>query len=70
VAQRTDQDFIPESAIRASQETQDHHTGRGGAGNEHIVTGTKNSGNKFDENGTPVSLADRMKAKVLGIFKK
>ncbi|KAL3961806.1 hypothetical protein ACCO45_003329 [Purpureocillium lilacinum] len=34
-SQRKDQDIIPDVAVRASQDTQDYHTGRGGAGNEH-----------------------------------
>ena len=72
-SERKDRDIVPEAAVRASQDTQDYHTGRGGAGNEHVVNGegqkSKDS-HKFDTTGAPVSLADRLKARLLGIFKK
>ncbi|KAK3489516.1 uncharacterized protein B0T23DRAFT_422225 [Neurospora hispaniola] len=35
---RADKDIIPDAAIRHSQETENYHTGRGGAGNERHVS--------------------------------
>ncbi|KAL7936856.1 hypothetical protein V8C35DRAFT_293997 [Trichoderma chlorosporum] len=64
--QRNDTDFVPEAAVRASQDVQGYHTGRGGVGNEHHV----------DEHAdakprpvAPVGLADKLKAKLFGAFK-
>lgn len=73
--ERKDQDVIPESAVRPSQDGRDYHTGRGGAGNE------KKSDEKKTDEEVPVvekpaapvthrSLADRLKAKLFGIGKK
>ena len=63
---RLDKDIVPEAATRPSQDS-DYHTGRGGAGNEHVaehkaavVTG--------DE--APKGLADKLKYKIFGAFKK
>lgn len=64
VAPRADQDVIPEGAYRTSEQG-DHHTGRGGAGNE-IHT----NGSAAKDGSAPISLADKLKSKVLGIFKK
>ena len=72
-SERKDRELVPEAAVRASQDSQDYHTGRGGAGNEHIINGNgkkSKDAHKYDANGTPVSLADRLKAKLLGVFKK
>ncbi|KAJ0121420.1 hypothetical protein N8I77_004367 [Diaporthe amygdali] len=61
---RTDKEVVPEAAIRPSTEDTDHHTGRGGEGNVHHAH--KEGG----EDGTHKGLADKLKAKVLGVFKK
>lgn len=65
-AVRADRDLVPEAAVRASKEDTDYHTGRGGAGNEHIAK--KPSQDKAG--GAPVGLADKLKRKFLGVFKK
>ncbi|KAI9172043.1 hypothetical protein HJFPF1_01535 [Paramyrothecium foliicola] len=68
-SERRDHDVVPDVAVRASQDNQDYHTGRGGAGNEHVANGKKDA-HKYDENGAPISFADRLKAKLFGVFKK
>lgn len=60
--ERKDRDIVPEAAVRASGENTEYHTGRGGAGNEHVV--------KKKEDGSPLSLADKLKARLSAIFKK
>ena len=58
--QRTDSDLIPDAAKR-SEERVDHHTGRGGAGNEersNPMTGNQTA--------SPVGLADKLKNKLFG----
>lgn len=60
-ATRADKQVVPDVAVRPSDENKDYHTGRGGAGNAHLAA-------KADE--VPVGLADKLKNKVLGIFKK
>lgn len=81
--ERKDRDIIPEAAIRQSLENADYHTGRGGAGNEHLANGhPHNNGQKHKENGAglkeekktdtsaaPTSLADKLKEKLLSAFK-
>ncbi|KAK4086652.1 hypothetical protein Purlil1_9042 [Purpureocillium lilacinum] len=73
-SQRKDQDIIPDVAVRASQDTQDYHTGRGGAGNEHTSAEraksppAKTNGGATGE--APISLADKLKEKLFGAFKK
>lgn len=73
-SQRKDQDIIPDVAVRASQDTQDYHTGRGGAGNEHTSAEraksppAKSNGGATGE--APISLADKLKEKLFGAFKK
>ncbi|KAK4132307.1 hypothetical protein BT67DRAFT_443886 [Trichocladium antarcticum] len=63
---RLDKDLVPEAAVRPSQDANaDYHTGRGGAGNEHIATKKPGA-----EGGAPVGLADKLKQKIMGIFKK
>lgn len=55
---------MPDGAVRPSTENQDYHVGRGGAGNEHHAEGhTKTKDG-------PKGLADKLKEKVLGVFKK
>lgn len=73
-SERADKDIIPEAAVRPSQDGRDFHTGRGGAGNEFSgnVEGKK-SLEKPAEKATPVApqgLADKLKAKLFGGFKK
>jgi hypothetical protein len=57
---------VPEIALQPSKDDADYHTGRGGAGNEHIAK--KSSQDKAG--GAPVGLADKLKRKFLGVFKK
>lgn len=59
---RVDKVLVPEAAMRPSMENSAYHTGRGGAGNEHNA--------KKPTTTTPVGLADRLKNKILGAFKK
>ncbi|KAK0729005.1 hypothetical protein B0T21DRAFT_385130 [Apiosordaria backusii] len=66
---RADKDLIPEAAIRPSQDT-DYHTGRGGAGNEHKDPSKEHAKKVVNGETNPVGLADRLKHKILGIFKK
>lgn len=68
---RKDQDIVPEVAYRASQDNQDYHTGRGGAGNEHVAPSHGQKSSQSDDTGTPVvGLADRLKKKLFGIIRK
>jgi hypothetical protein len=71
---RKDQDLVPESAYRASHDNQDYHTGRGGAGNEHVSNSEEKhkEEKKTVENGgaAPISLADKLKHKLFGAMKK
>jgi hypothetical protein len=60
-AHRNDIMVVPPSAKKASLEDKDYHTGRGGAGNEHIAKKLTT---------TPVGLADKLKNKIMGVFKK
>lgn len=53
--------------MRPSTDNQDYHVGRGGAGNEHHAPGHEHH---KDGKVAPKGLADKLKAKVLGIFKK
>jgi hypothetical protein len=65
---RADKDVIPEAAVRASADNADYHTGRGGAGNEHVAK--KSAEDKAAGGEAPVGLADKLKRKVLGLFGK
>jgi hypothetical protein len=70
---RLDQDLVPEVAVRPSHENGDYHTGRGGAGNEHIAKKAeedKKAAAAAEGPAAPVGLADRLKKKVLGLFGK
>jgi hypothetical protein len=69
--------MVPESSVRPSQDNVDHHTGRGGAGNEHIASHEAPSPSSQEHprkvvggEVAPVSLADKWKRKLVGIFKK
>lgn len=68
--------------MRQSTDTGDYHTGRGGAGNEHMGSGHAHHGHHHDEKSkaeavagaddkdqAPVSLADKLKQKLFGAFK-
>lgn len=46
-------------------EGKDYHVGRGGAGNEHVA-----DKNDAKEGGAAKGLADKLKAKVMAVFKK
>jgi hypothetical protein len=62
---RADKDVIPEAAVRPSQDNADYHTGRGGAGNEHVAAKKPAAAGE-----APMGLADKLKRKVYGIFNK
>jgi len=62
---RADKDIVPEAAVRPSQDT-DYHTGRGGAGNEHLTPNSKKSAAANGDAVTPVGLADKLKYKIFG----
>ncbi|KAF3762357.1 hypothetical protein M406DRAFT_357423 [Cryphonectria parasitica EP155] len=75
---RQDKEVVPEEAIKPSMENQDYHVGRGGAGNEHHAPGHDHKDKQVaagEEGATTASagrkgLADKLKAKITGIFKK
>lgn len=72
-APRTDADVVPPEATRPSSDNKDYHVGRGGAGNEHLAPGHEKKATTTtaaDVKGGNVGLADKLKAKVTGIFKK
>lgn len=58
---------MPPEAVRPSTENKDYHVGRGGAGNEHLAPGHEK---KAEHKDSPTGLADKLKAKVTGLFKK
>lgn len=62
---RADKDLIPEAAVRPSSDNTDFHVGRGGAGNAHVAD--KKPG---PDGSAPLSLADKLKAKIFGAFGK
>jgi hypothetical protein len=74
-AMRADTDFVPAEATRTSIEV-DFHTGRGGAANVQRVSESENS--KGGTTGAAVAhhknpnqgLADKLKHKIFGAFKK
>lgn len=55
---------VPEAAIVPEPEGAEYHTGRGGAGNEH------HQAPEGTDKKSPTGLADKLKGKILGIFKK
>lgn len=68
---RKDHDHVPETNVRDSQDNYDYHTGRGGAGNEHLaIDHEKKAAEKQRAEGGPVSIADKLKSKLFGAFKK
>lgn len=60
-AQRTDADMVPDLA-KHSEERTDHHTGRGGAGNEERASPMSG----HNKSTSPVGLADKLKNKLFG----
>ncbi|AEO66133.1 be5e5828-f3b4-417c-8652-b42568bbaa98 [Thermothielavioides terrestris] len=66
---RADKDLVPEAAVRPSHDS-DHHTGRGGAGNEHHVAKKDNKPEGEGKPTAPIGLADKLKYKIFGAFKK
>lgn len=60
---------MPAEATRPSTENQDFHVGRGGAGNEHHAPEEKKP-EKAPGSTAPTGLADKLKAKIVGVFKK
>ncbi|KAK3898268.1 hypothetical protein C8A05DRAFT_47355 [Staphylotrichum tortipilum] len=64
---RADQDLVPEVAVRPSGDNGDYHTGRGGAGNANVA---KKPEKAAAEGAAPLGLADKLKLKILGVFKK
>lgn len=64
---RKDHDMVPDSVVRPSQDGYDYHTGRGGAGNEHLaIDHEKKAAESQRLAGGPVSVADKLKAKLFG----
>lgn len=76
-------EMVPEEAMRPSMENQDYHVGRGGAGNEHHAPGhephhhlphshkeEKKPEKPAAGSSAPTGLADKLKAKIVGVFKK
>ncbi|CAK7266985.1 hypothetical protein SEPCBS57363_002371 [Sporothrix epigloea] len=73
--ERADREVVPEAAVRPSVDGNDYHTGRGGAANVHLSPEheTKTSGSVSPSGGAPppmVGLADKLKMKITGAFKK
>ncbi|TGJ80384.1 hypothetical protein E0Z10_g8386 [Xylaria hypoxylon] len=65
-ATRADKDFVPDEAVRPSVDGE-FHTGRGGAANVvHAPESKDESGAKPPNQG----LADKLKYKIFGVFKK
>lgn len=72
-APRTDKEVVPPEAVRPSMENSDYHVGRGGAGNEHHAEqkdGAAATAAAAGHKEGPKGLADKLKAKVTGLFKK
>ena len=67
---RKDHEVVPEAAVRPSSENQDYHTGRGGAGNEHLAPGKEHATRVHDGAVSPMGLADKLKHKLFGSFGK
>ncbi|KAK3341104.1 hypothetical protein B0T25DRAFT_573512 [Lasiosphaeria hispida] len=65
---RADKDVVPEAAVRPSSDNTDYHTGRGGAGNAHVVDPPKDK--VLNGVAGPTSLADKLKSKIFSVFKK
>ncbi|CAK7563210.1 MAG: hypothetical protein SEPTF4163_001073 [Sporothrix epigloea] len=73
--ERADREVVPEAAVRPSVDGTDYHTGRGGAANVHLGPEheSKTSGSVSPSGGAPppmIGLADKLKMKITGAFKK
>ncbi|KAI0136225.1 hypothetical protein BJ170DRAFT_589219 [Xylariales sp. AK1849] len=71
---RADKDVVPEAATRVSEDA-DAHVGRGGAGNihlgpEHQKRKVTDGVDHHEASTNHSSVADKLKAKVLGVFGK
>ncbi|KAI1653062.1 hypothetical protein F4813DRAFT_394092 [Daldinia decipiens] len=82
-AMRADKDIVPEEATRPSIDGESFHVGRGGAANVHLSEQDKQKKEEkhhgaskvVDSPATPgtapnLSLADKLKHKIFGVFKK
>lgn len=70
---RADHTIVPEAAVRPSADLSDYHTGRGGAGNEHLAPTEKapaTAGTTAAAEAPNMGLADKLKKKIFGAFKK
>jgi hypothetical protein len=68
---RKDHDLVPDDAVRPSKDNYDYHTGRGGAGNEHLaIDHEKKAAEKQLAEGGQASVADKLKRKLFGAFGK
>jgi hypothetical protein len=67
---RNDREVITPAAVRESSENTDYHTGRGGAGNEHLAPGREHATRVYDGARSPKGLADKLKNKLFGMGKK
>ncbi len=63
---RIDREIVPVEATRPSMDEADYHTGRGGVGNEHVA----DDKGKKPLKPAPQGLADKLKGKIFGVFKK
>lgn len=68
---------MPDAATRPSTDNLDYHVGRGGAGNEHHAPGHEHHKDEKKPEApaaatkeAPTGLADKLKNKLLGAFKK
>ncbi|ERS99832.1 uncharacterized protein SPSK_09951 [Sporothrix schenckii 1099-18] len=73
--ERADRTLVPDAAVRPSADLSDYHTGRGGAANVHLgpESEKKKAEKAAHEGGGPppmVGLADKLKHKLTGVFKK
>lgn len=71
---RTDTDVVPDEATRQA-ENEDYHVGRGGAANAHVSEEHQKKKVMPDTPMGPdtkpqVSVADKLKGKIMGVFKK
>ncbi|KAI0416151.1 hypothetical protein F5X98DRAFT_376131 [Xylaria grammica] len=69
VAPRTDKDFVPAEAVRPSVDG-DFHTGRGGAANVVRAPEPKDESGAATKPPPNQGLADKLKYKIFGVFKK
>ncbi len=66
---------MPVEATRPSQDVSDYHTGRGGLGNEHMAEADDKKKGPVaaatpEAEAVPIGLADKLKGKIFGVFKK